>query len=47
MKGLGYGEGYKYAHSFEEGRAEDMECLPEGLRGRKYYSRNPRDKSGK
>jgi putative ATPase len=47
MKGLGYGEGYKYAHSFEEGRAEDMECLPEGLRGRKYYKPNPRDKSGK
>jgi len=47
MKGLGYGEGYKYAHSFEEGRAEDMECLPEGLRGRQYYKPNPRDKSGK
>jgi putative ATPase len=47
MKGLGYGEGYKYAHSFEGGRAEDMDCLPEGLRGRKYYKPNPRDKSGK
>ena len=47
MKGLGYGQGYKYAHQFEEGRAEDMECLPEGLRGRKYYQPNPRDKSGK
>jgi putative ATPase len=47
MKGLGYGEGYKYAHSFEEGRAEDMECLPEGLRGRQYYKPNPRDKSAK
>ncbi|HYV04148.1 MAG TPA: replication-associated recombination protein A [Blastocatellia bacterium] len=47
MKGLGYGEGYKYAHSFESGRAEDMECLPEGLRGRKYYKPNPRDKAGK
>lgn len=47
MKGLGYGDGYKYAHQFEGGRAEDMECLPEGLRGRKYYKPNPRDKTGK
>ncbi|MCI0490226.1 MAG: replication-associated recombination protein A [Blastocatellia bacterium] len=37
MKQLGYGEGYKYAHDFESGRAEDMECLPEALRGRHYY----------
>ena len=37
MKQLGYGQGYQYAHDFESGRAEQMECLPEGLRGRKYY----------
>jgi hypothetical protein len=29
---------------FESGRAEDMECLPEGLRGRKYYKPSKRDK---
>ena len=37
MKQLGYGHGYQYAHSFDSGRAEEMDCLPEGLRGRKYY----------
>jgi putative ATPase len=37
MKGLGYGKGYQYAHDFESGRAEEMECLPDELRGRKYY----------
>ena len=37
MKQLGYGQGYQYAHSFESGRAEDMTCLPEPLRKRKYY----------
>jgi putative ATPase len=37
MKQLGYGKGYEYAHDFESGRAEQMECLPESLRGRVYY----------
>jgi putative ATPase len=36
MKGLGYGRDYKYAHDYEAGQAE-MECLPEKLKGRKYY----------
>jgi putative ATPase len=36
MKDLGYGRGYQYAHSLPEGVA-DMECLPEDLRGRRYY----------
>lgn len=36
MKGLGYGKDYKYAHNYEEGKAE-MECLPPKLKGRKYY----------
>ncbi len=36
MKGLGYGKDYQYAHDFEEGKA-DMECLPEILKGKKYY----------
>jgi putative ATPase len=44
MKQVGYGKGYQYAHMFEAGRAEEMECLPEGLRGRKYYKPNKRDK---
>jgi putative ATPase len=36
MKDLGYGAGYRYAHDEAEGVAE-MECLPEGLAGRRYY----------
>jgi putative ATPase len=36
MKELGYGEGYKYAHSFEE-KVTDMECLPDNLRGKQWY----------
>jgi len=36
MKALDYGKGYKYAHD-EEGKVADMECLPESLRGRRYY----------
>jgi putative ATPase len=47
MKRLGYGEGYQYAHRYESGRAEDMECLPEGLRGRKYYRPTARDQQPK
>jgi len=37
MKDLGYAKGYQYAHNFEQGRAEDMKCLPEELEGTKYY----------
>jgi putative ATPase len=36
MKELGYGVGYRYAHDEAEGVSE-MECLPEGLRGRRYF----------
>ncbi|MEO0081844.1 MAG: replication-associated recombination protein A [candidate division WOR-3 bacterium] len=36
MKGLGYGNGYKYAHDFPDARV-NQEHLPERLRGRKYY----------
>jgi putative ATPase len=36
MKDLRYGKGYQYAHSEADGVA-DMECLPDALRGRKYY----------
>lgn len=37
MKGLGYGKGYKYPHSFKDAAA-DQDYLPESLRGRTYYS---------
>jgi putative ATPase len=36
MKELGYGKGYQYAHDLKE-KVADMECLPESLRGRRYY----------
>ena len=36
MKHLGYGEGYKHAHSFEE-KVTDMPCLPDNLASRIYY----------
>lgn len=36
MKELGYSDGYKYAHDYEDGVA-DMQCLPDQLKGRKYY----------
>ena len=36
MKGLGYGKGYQYAHDLEE-KVADMECLPDNLKGRRYY----------
>jgi putative ATPase len=37
MHGMGYGQGYKYAHSFEGGIAPDQTYLPDRLKGRKYY----------
>jgi len=46
MKGLGYGTGYRYAHDFEEGIAQ-MECLPEGLDGRRYYRPTKRGFEGR
>jgi putative ATPase len=36
MKQLDYGKGYEYAHD-SEGKVADMECLPDSLRGRRYY----------
>jgi putative ATPase len=36
MKGLGYGEGYQYAHDVEN-KVADMQCLPDNLRNRTYY----------
>jgi len=36
MKGLGYGKGYRYAHDDPAAR-EEMDCLPPGLAGRRYF----------
>lgn len=36
MRELNYGKGYKYAHDYE-GHITAMECLPENLKGHKYY----------
>ena len=36
MKGLGYGQGYQYAHDLES-KVADMQCLPDNLKHRVYY----------
>jgi putative ATPase len=36
MKGLGYGQGYQYAHDLED-KVADMQCLPDNLIDRVYY----------
>ncbi len=36
MKDLHYGDGYQYAHNVEE-KITDMECLPESMRGSRFY----------
>ena len=36
MKGLEYGKGYQYSHDIE-GKVADMDCLPESLKGRRYF----------
>ncbi|MCD7842295.1 MAG: replication-associated recombination protein A, partial [Lachnospiraceae bacterium] len=36
MKDLSYGEGYMYAHDYEE-KLTAMQCLPDSLQGREYY----------
>jgi len=37
MKNIGYGKDYRYVHS-DSAAKEEMECLPEQLRGKKYFS---------
>ncbi len=37
MRRLGYGQGYQYAHNYDD-KITDMECLPDSLRGRTYYN---------
>jgi replication-associated recombination protein RarA len=36
MKRVGYGSGYRYVHTDPRAR-EEMACLPEPLRGKRYY----------
>jgi putative ATPase len=36
MKDIGYGKGYEYAHDHAD-KVTNMECLPDNLRGRRYY----------
>ena len=36
MKGIGYGQGYQYAHDLE-GKVANMQSLPDNLRDRQYY----------
>ena len=36
MKNIGYGEGYKYAHDYDD-KLTDMSCLPDSLAGRTWY----------
>ncbi len=43
MKQIGYGKEYRYVHSDPDAK-EEMECLPEQLRGRKYFSEEEQTK---
>ncbi len=44
MKGLGYGEGYKYAHEYEGGQVAQQH-LPDELKDERFYEPSPRDKA--
>ncbi len=37
MRGMGYGQGYKYAHDYEGGVAPEQTYLPERVKGHRYY----------
>lgn len=37
MRDTGYGKGYKFAHNYEE-KLTEMECLPDSLKGKRYYN---------
>lgn len=41
MKQLDYGKGYQYAEGTEE-KVTKMQCLPDSLRGRRYYEPGPK-----
>jgi len=40
---MGYGKGYKYAHDFAGGVADQVH-MPDKLAGRKLYKPGPRDR---
>src|SRR5438445_4613312 len=40
MRQVGYGKDYRYVHS-DANAKDEMSCLPEKLRGRVYYDRDP------
>jgi putative ATPase len=42
MRRAGYGRGYRYVHADPRAR-EEMECLPEALRGRRYWEEEEND----
>ena len=42
MKGLGYGDGYRYDHDEEDGVAAGQQFLPDALVGTEFYSPKPR-----
>ncbi|MCH5163362.1 MAG: replication-associated recombination protein A [Clostridiales bacterium] len=46
MKELGYGKDYKYAHDYEE-RMTKMQCLPDSLKDREYYTPTEEGNEGK
>ncbi|HEY9718117.1 MAG TPA: replication-associated recombination protein A [Trichormus sp.] len=37
MKEAGYAKGYQYAHDYSSGKADEMQCMPDELRERRYY----------
>jgi putative ATPase len=43
MRKVGYGQDYRYVHG-DPAAKEEMECLPEQLRGRKYFSEDENTK---
>jgi putative ATPase len=45
MKEIGYGDGYRYAHDFQN-NFTDLEFLPDNIRGKKFYDPgdNPKEK---
>jgi putative ATPase len=42
MKQIGYGKDYRYVHSDPEAQ-DEMECLPDRLKGRKYFQTDEQD----
>jgi putative ATPase len=46
MKRTGYGGGYRYVHEDPSAR-EEMECLPESLRGKEYWKGDGENETGR